>query len=797
MAQAAQSPTIDLTVEGMTCASCVGRVERAIRAVPGVVDASVNLATGRARVRGEAGAEAVAEAIAATGYAAHPVAHADLHGHAGHAGHAMGARGHGAAAEGHGGEHEHDHAPQRRDLILAAALSLPLFVLEMGGHAFPAFHHWLHGLVSARALGVIEFLLASAALFGPGRVFFLKGWPALRQGAPDMNALVMLGASAAWGYSTVATFAPFLLPEGAAHVYFEAAAVIVTLVLAGRWLEARARGRASAAISRLAALQPRNARVLRDGAEVEVPLGAVAVGDLVRVRPGERVPVDGAVVAGASWVDESMVTGEPIPVSRGPGDEVIGGTINGSGAFDFRAARVGADTLVAQIARMVEEAQADKLPIQALVDRVTLWFVPGVIAAAALAFAVWLAFGPTPALGFALVNAVAVLIIACPCAMGLATPISIMVGSGRAAEMGLLFRRGAALQGLASVGTIAFDKTGTLTLGRPELTDLVTAPGRDRAEVLGLVAAAEARSEHPLARAIAAAARAEGLAPAEPEAFAAEPGLGVAATVGGRAVLVGSERFLAARGVGAEGLARLAAEAARLAGLGRSPVLAAIDGEAAAVIAVADRIKPSAPPALAALRAQGLRLAMITGDNARAARAIADELGIDDVEAEVLPGQKVEAVRRLRAGGARVAFVGDGVNDAPALAEADVGVAIGSGSDVAIEAADVVLISADLGRVAEAVALARATMRNIRENLFWAFGYNAALIPVAAGALWPAFGILLSPALAAGAMALSSVSVVGNALRLRRFHAAGAGRGGPGGDAAAGMAGAAAEEARA
>ncbi len=454
---APRAATTTLAIGDMSCASCVRRVERALDAVPGVRSARVNLATRSATVdllEGAVRPEALIAAVKAAGYTARlddPAAQPgpDRHDH-------------GAAAAGRA---EHDHGASGRALILATALTLPLFALEMGGHLFPAFHHWLFGLVGAGSVRIAQFVLASIVLFGPGRVFFARGWPALRRGAPEMNTLVMLGTAAAWGYSTVATFAPGLMPAGTAQVYFEAAAVIVTLVLLGRWLEARARGRASQAIARLAALQPRRARVLRDGAEVEVALAELAAGDVIRVRPGEKLPVDGDVVAGASWVDEAMVTGEPIPVAKGLGDAVIGGTLNGAGGFDYRATRVGGDTLVAQIQRLVASAQADKLPIQALVDRVTLWFVPAVMAIAALTFGAWMLFGSAPALGPALVHAVAVLIVACPCAMGLATPVSILVGSGRAAELGLLFRRGAALQALAGVEVAAFDKTGTLTEG--------------------------------------------------------------------------------------------------------------------------------------------------------------------------------------------------------------------------------------------------------------------------------------------------------------------------------------------
>jgi Cu+-exporting ATPase len=742
---------IELAIEGMSCASCVGRVERALRGVPGVLDASVNLAAAKASVRLLTGAARSSDLVAAVeraGYAARLAA------------------GTPEEREARAAANEREAEALRRQVALAAILTLPILVLDMGSHLVPAFHHWLLGLMSQQAIYILLFLLASVVQFGPGRQFYAKGWPALRRLAPDMNSLVMLGTSAAWGYSVVATFLPGVLPVGAANVYFEAAAVIVTLILLGRWLEALARGRTSAAITGLLKLQAKTARVLRDGAERDVAVDEVVVGDVIRVRPGEKLPVDGAVLEGSSFVDESMITGEPVPVEKGDGAEVVGGTINRTGSFTYRATKVGADTLLAQIVRMVEAAQSDKLPIQALVDRVTLWFVPAVIAAAALTFVAWLAFGPTPALTFALVNAVAVLIIACPCAMGLATPTSIMVGTAKAAELGILFRRGDALQTLRDARVVALDKTGTLTLGRPELTDLEVAPGFARDEVLALVGAVEAASEHPIAAAITAAARAA--RPTLPAAtgFEARPGFGVTATVAGRAVAIGADRLM--RDLGLE-VAGFAAAVARLAADGRTPLFAAVDGRLAAVLAVADPIKPTTPAAIRALHHQGLRVAMITGDNARTARAIADRLGIDEVVAEVLPGGKVETIRALQAEGARVAYVGDGINDAPALAQADVGVAIGTGTDIAIEAAEVVLMSGDLRGVVNAIALSRATMANIRENLVWAFAYNTALIPLAAGALYPAFGILLSPVFAAGAMALSSVSVLGNALRLRRF----------------------------
>ncbi|GGL80608.1 heavy metal translocating P-type ATPase [Wenxinia marina] len=742
---------VTLAVDGMTCASCVGRVERALKAVPGVLDASVNLAAGAAAVRVPAGAVSAGDLVAAVGrvgYEAKP---------------ASGSREERAERQ---AARDEDAQHLRRQLILAAVLTLPVVVLDMGSHLVPAYHHWLLGMMSQQTIHLILFALATVVLFGPGWQFHARGWPALLLGAPDMNSLVALGTSAAWGYSVVATFVPGLLPAGATGVYFEAAAVIVTLILLGRWLEALARGRTSAAITGLLKLQARTARVLQGGDERDVPIEEVVVGDTIRVRPGEKIPVDGLVLDGSSFVDEAMISGEPVPVQKGEGHEVIGGTINRTGTFTYRATRVGADTLLAQIVRMVEEAQGDKLPIQALVDRVTLWFVPAVMAAAALTFAVWLVFGPVPALTFAVVNAVAVLIIACPCAMGLATPTSIMVGTGKAAELGILFRRGEALQTLRGAQVIALDKTGTLTRGRPELTDLDVADGFDRDEVLRLVGAVEAASEHPIAEAIVAAARAAGAALPEARDFDARPGFGVTATVDGHRVVAGADRLMRETGLD---LAPFAETAKRLGSEGKSPLYAAIDGRLAAILAVADPIKDTTPQAIRALRALGLRVAMITGDNAGTAQAIATHLGIDEVVAEVLPGGKVDAVKTLQENGTRVAFVGDGINDAPALAQADIGIAIGTGTDIAIEAAEVVLMSGDLRGVVDALALSQATMANIKQNLGWAFAYNAALIPLAAGALWPAFGILLSPVFAALAMALSSVSVLTNALRLKRF----------------------------
>ena len=590
--------------------------------------------------------------------------------------------------------------------------------------------------------------------------------PFVRLG-PDMNSLVAVGTMAAFGFSMVATFAPGLLPAGTVNVYYEAAAVIVTLILLGRFLEARAKGRTSEAIQRLVKLQAKEAHVLRDGRMVDIPINDVALGDIVEVRPGERVPVDGEITEGRSFVDESMITGEPIPVEKAAGSTVVGGTVNQKGALTLRATAVGGQTMLAQIIRMVEQAQGSKLPIQAVVDKVTLWFVPAVMLVALLTFLVWLVFGPSPALTFALVNAVAVLIIACPCAMGLATPTSIMVGTGRGAEMGVLFRKGEALQLLKDAKVVAVDKTGTLTEGRPVLTDLEIAEGFSRDPVLAKVAAVESRSEHPIARAIVESATEGGIALPTMTDFDSVTGMGVRATVDGSRVEVGADRYMRSLGLD---VGVFAGTAERLGNEGKSPLYAAIDGRLAAIIAVADPIKASTPAAIAALHQLGLKVAMITGDNARTAQAIAKQLGIDEVVAEVLPEGKVDAVRRLKASHGQIAYVGDGINDAPALAEADVGLAIGTGTDVAVESADVVLMSGDLRGVPNAIALSKATLGNIRQNLFWAFGYNTALIPVAAGALYPAYGVLLSPIFAAGAMALSSVFVLGNALRLRGFR---------------------------
>ncbi|MFW8636995.1 heavy metal translocating P-type ATPase [Cribrihabitans pelagius] len=760
--------SVKLEIRNMSCASCVGRVERALAAGAGVLEASVNLADESATVRYAAGLTTPQQIAALATGAGYP---AEVRSE--------------TAAPGAAADRKAEETRQlARRTLLAAVLALPVFVLEMGSHVIPGMHMLVAQTIGTQTSHILQFLLTSLVLFGPGLQFYTRGFPALLKGAPDMNSLVALGTSAAYGFSLVSTFAPGVLPAGTANVYFEAAAVIVVLILLGRMLEAGAKGRTGAAIRKLAGLRAKTARVERDGKTQDLPVDEIVAGDIIHVRPGEKIATDGVVLSGASYVDESMITGEPVPVQKGEGAPVVGATVNGTGALTVRAEKVGSDTMLAQIIRMVEEAQGAKLPIQSLVDRVTAWFVPAVMAVAALTVLLWLVFGPEPALSLALVAGVAVLIIACPCAMGLATPTSIMVGTGRAAQMGVLFRKGDALQQLQESTVVAFDKTGTLTAGKPALTDLITAPDHAEENVLRLVAAVESRSEHPIARAIVEAAADRGLELPAVEDFDSITGYGVRATVEGKTMLIGADRLMVREGVE---LGALAEQGAGLAEQGLTPLYAAIDGAIAAVIAVADPVKPATPHAIKALHGLGLKVAMITGDNAATARAIADKLDIDHVVAEVLPEGKVAALEELRAGGGKLAFVGDGINDAPALAAADVGIAIGTGTDVAIETADVVLMSGELSGVVNAIRVSQRSMRNIRENLFWAFGYNVLLIPVAAGALYPFGGPLLSPVLAAGAMALSSVFVLSNALRLRWIRPALARPGTEGASEAAGL----------
>ena len=742
---------LDLAIEGMNCASCVAHVERALARVDGVQSVSVNLATQRAHVSlsHAIASDTLIQTVEQAGYGARLLQAA--------------ASANPAASE----QREQERLMLKRQCLLSMILTLPVFVMEMGSHMLPALHHWLMANLGGWNW-IIQAALTTLVMVGPGRFFYLRGLPALARLAPDMNSLVALGSLAAWLYSLVATFRPQLLPAGTVHVYYEAAAVIITLILVGRWMEANARGRTSDAIARLVKLQPQTATRVKDGAQETIGIAQITPGEWLLVRPGERIPLDGEIMEGSSFVDESMITGEPVPVKKSAGNEVIGGTLNTTGAITYKVTRTGKDTFLARIIELVENAQSGKLPIQALVDQITAWFVPAVILVSLLTFALWLLIGPEPALHYALVNAVAVLIIACPCAMGLATPTSIMVGTGRAAQLGLLFRRGSGLQGLAEVKAIAFDKTGTLTLGKPQLTDFELAPGFDKQALLALALAAEQRSEHPIASAIIEAAQQHKVTAGELETFEAISGSGIHAQVSGRSILIGADRLLAQHNID---LQRFTASAAQLANQGKTPIYMAVDNQLAAVMALADTLKPSAVDALTDLHKLGFNIAMITGDNQRTAETIAKALGIDTVIAEVLPEQKVLAVKQLRTAHGPVAFVGDGINDAPALAEADVGLAIGTGTDIALESADLVLVNGDLNGVPQSIALARATMRNIKQNLFWAFVYNAALIPLAAGVAYPLWGILLSPVLAASAMALSSLFVVTNALRLRRWNA--------------------------
>ncbi|WP_201538999.1 heavy metal translocating P-type ATPase [Psychrobacter sp. 1044] len=742
------SQPIELSIEGMTCASCVGRVEKALKKVEGVQQANVNLATERAWVQGNAQVQSsdLIQAVKKAGYTAKQIEQ---------------------SVSVQQDKKATEQQQLKRDLMISLILAVPVFILEMGSHMIPAFHMWVMGNIGTQQSWLIQCVLTTLVLIFPGRRFYQKGIPALWRFAPDMNSLVAVGTLAAYSLSLVATFIPQVLPEGTVNVYYEAAAVIVSLILLGRYFEAKAKGRTSQAIQHLVGMQAKTARVHHNGQVIEVPIAEVTTETIVEIRPGERVPVDGEVVEGQSYIDESMITGEPVPVKKQVGDQVVGGTVNQNGTLNFRATAIGESSVLAQIIRMVEQAQGSKLPIQALVDKVTMWFVPMVMLLATLTFAVWFIFGPDPALTFSLVNAVAVLIIACPCAMGLATPTSIMVGTGRGAEMGVLFRKGEALQALQDVQVIAVDKTGTLTEGKPTLTDFYVQPGFEQNQVLRIVASVEAKSEHPIALAIVQAAEQQNISLLPITTFDSVTGFGIKAEVAGQAVHIGADRYMQQLGLD---VIPFKDEAAHLGQEAKTPIYVAIDQKLAAIIAVADPIKDTTYAAIAGLHQLGLKVAMITGDNRHTAQAIAAKLHIDQVIAEVLPDGKVDAIRQLQQQYGRVAFVGDGINDAPALAQADVGLAIGTGTDVAIEAADVVLMSGSLQGVPNAIALSKATIKNIRQNLFWAFFYNIALIPIAAGVLYPAFGILLSPIFAAGAMALSSVFVLGNALRLKYFQ---------------------------
>ncbi|MDG4647154.1 heavy metal translocating P-type ATPase [Roseibacterium sp. SDUM158017] len=735
---------IRLEVANLSCGSCVARAEKALLNAPGVEEATVNLATRRAEIRtgGPFEMDALQSHMEAAGYPVRPLDDTP------------------EAASATAPAERDEAAPYRRAFVISALLTLPVFVAEMGGHIVPALHHWLTMTFGQTPLRIAQFVLTTAVLAGPGAVFFRLGVPALLRRAPEMNSLVVLGAGAAWAWSTVVTFAPDLVPQSGRHVYFEAAAVIVTLILLGRWLEARARGQAGAAIAGLMALRPDTATRLRaDGTEEDVPLERIRPGDLLRLRPGGRVAVDGVVEDGRSHVDEAMLTGEPLPVGKGEGDPVTAGTVNGTGALVYRATAVGSDTVLSRIVAMVEDAQATRLPVQSLIDRVTAVFVPVVLAIALVAGGLWLAFGPDPSQ--ALVVTVSVLIIACPCAMGLATPVSILAGTGRAARLGVLFRQGDALQTLSRVDLVAFDKTGTLTEGRPAVTGLHPVAIAE-AELLALAAAGERASEHPLARAIVEEAEARDLDVPHADGFQSVTGSGISASLAGSPLLVGSAAHLEAAGV------RVPAPPPGP----ETNVHVARGGRYLGRIALSDPLKPDAARAVAGLMRRGIAVAILSGDGEGPVRAAAETLGVTEARHALSPGDKRATLDAWRDEGLKVAFVGDGINDAPILAAADVGIALGSGTDVAIEAADVVLVSGAPSAVVTAHEVSRRTLRNIAQNLVWAFGYNVALIPVAAGVLALAGGPFLNPMLAAGAMAASSVLVVANALRLKRMRAA-------------------------
>ena len=809
---------LDLSIDGMTCAACVRRVETVLKKVPGVAAATVNLAARRAAVEID---DAALESLAKTTnrISDGQTLRSQLMAAVEKAGFSAQIQEPDAPPESLQAKSDQEVSELKQQVWIAALLTLPVFVMEMGGHMIPAFHHWLNTVMGLGTQHGIQAVFTTLVLAWPGRYFFTHGFKALFRGQPEMNSLVAVGAGSAWLYSMVVLLAPALIPASARHVYFEAAAVIVTLILLGRLFEARARGKTGAAIEHLIGLQPKHARLIDpdNRSETDVPIESVKPGDLIRVRPGEKIPVDGDIVEGHPFIDQSMITGEPVPAELQPGESVAGGTINTTVGFTLKATHTGSDTVLARIIRMVQSAQNAKLPIQAAVDKVTSIFVPVVMVIALLTFIVW--FSLTRDLSTSLVVAVAVLIIACPCAMGLATPTSIMVGTGRAAQLGVLFRQGDALQQLKSTTIVAFDKTGTLTQGHPSLTQLESVGtghhGFTTEDILQIVAALQRQSEHPIARAIVSAAEKDAqqnlphasLNPSQihVQGFAAVKGFGVTAevTIGGLEsghketqdnktqdqgapesnvgqrrldIAIGSAALMQQIGIDPSLCAERIEQWARQ---GQTPIHVAINRELVAIMAVADPIKPEAKATIEQLKARGMVCAMITGDHELTAKAVAAQLGIEIVHAQVRPEDKVKAVQALQAPQTQktenttkpskpiVTFVGDGINDAPALATADVGVAIGTGTDVAIESASVVLMSGELSKVVTAIDLSRATLRNIHQNLFWAFAYNTALIPVAAGILYPINGTLLSPMLAAGAMAFSSLFVVSNALRLR------------------------------
>jgi Cu+-exporting ATPase len=736
-----------LPIQGMTCASCVNRVEKALSSLKGVVGVNVNFATERATVEyipEEVTVRNLKRVVQEAGYQVLELREEDI-------------------VEKERLLREQDLSRLKWKFIIGAILLGPILVLMYGGSLL---EKWF-GL-SKEINFFIQFLLATPVQFWVGWQFYVGFWKAAKHKTSDMNTLIAVGTSAAYLYSLIVTFGPHLIMvEGLmVDVYFDTSAAIIVLILLGRFLEARAKGRTSEAIKKLIGLQPKTARVLRNGNEVDIPVEEVTPGDVVTVRPGEKIPVDGSVKEGYSSVDESMVTGESLPVEKKAGDTVIGATMNKTGTFKFEATKVGRDTVLSQIIRLVQEAQGSKPPIARLVDVIASYFVPVVIGIAILTFIIWYLFGPHPALTYAFLNFIAVLIIACPCALGLATPTSIMVGTGKGAENGILIRGAEALETAHQLNTIVLDKTGTLTRGEPSVTDIIEGEKFSKKEILTLAASAERGSEHPLGEAIVIKAKEENLSLLDPKDFQAIAGYGIEAMINSKKVLLGNIKLMEERKVFLNGFLE---KAEHLSSEGKTPMFLAVEGEAAGIIAVADTLKENSKEAVGALQRMGLEVVMLTGDNERTARAIAHQIGIDRVLAEVLPEMKAEEVKRLQAEGKKVGMVGDGINDAPALAQANVGIAIGTGTDVAMESSDITLIGGDLRGVVTAIALSKATIRNIRQNLFWAFAYNTILIPVAAGVLFPFWGILLNPIFAAGAMAFSSVTVVTNALRLRKF----------------------------
>jgi len=743
------SETLHIPVEGMSCASCVFRVERAVKGVEGVLDAQVNLATGEATVRTVLADDSVTRAIAAAvekaGYGVRSVERSDR------------------STVDPVARSEEEFRSLKRRFAIAAVFAIPVFLISMG--LVPGVARLPFQTTAILLLG-----LTLPVQFWAGWQFHRGAWQQLRHASADMNTLISVGTNAAFLFSLVLTFHPAAFRSTGVHhaVYYETSAVIITLVLFGRMLEARAKARTTQAMSALLALRPVAAHVERDGQIADVDPADVVAGDVLVVRPGERLPVDGVVLDGYSSVDESLLTGESLPVDKKQDDTVTGGTLNVSGSFRYRATRVGNETTLAQIIRLVERAQGSKAPVQRLVDWISAVFVPTVIAISAVTFFVWWAFGPDPALHFAVLNAVAVLIVTCPCALGLATPTAIMVGTGRGAEMGIFIRSGETLERVGRLTTVVFDKTGTLTRGEPVVTGVHAVGTTPAEEVLVLAASAEARSEHPLGAAIVRNAAERSLPLLSCDEFSAEPGHGLRATIGNRVVLIGNAALMHEQGVRLDAGKSVAEE---IQAKGATAVFVALDGLLEAVFEIADTPKPHAAEVIAALKRDGLRVIILTGDSRRTAEAIASQLGADEVIAEVRPGAKADYVAALQRNGAVVAMVGDGVNDAPALAQADIGIALGTGSDAAMETAGITLIGGDLRSVRKAIALSRATLRTIRQNLFWAFIYNVAGIPIAAGVLYPVNGMLLDPMLASAAMAMSSVSVVTNSLRLRRWNA--------------------------